>query len=324
MQPIRVVAGDFATGPRHRVNVRGPMVEVRMTEPLGLLRGKRRFRYGPSDIELIKRATRSDRRRVGLALLVTVCLLPLGPFALVGLATLLFKREWTTFWCAFKDGRSFIGELPSTQYERMTRALAAWHAGQLGAADWLPVSRRGSAARPVRSSWPPVIGTGAVAIHHPSEPLLVPGTPANDAAARALGALAPAHPVACAKATPGLAVPGAQRPDLTVRGRSLRGRTGRQRQKGRSGREARPRRRPVHPHTSLTLAPPVKSAPSRPQRMTRRLSPSPRSARARTPPRRPPAPRSWTSRRTRSPGWWRRCSRPSRPASSARRSPRRS
>ena len=168
-----------------------------MVEARGLMRGTRRHRYGPGDIESIKRGRLSCRRRVGWALGVTVCLLPLGPFALLGLLALLWTREWTTFWCAFKDGRSFIGEMPSRDYDRLIAGLSAWHAGQIGVSDWLPVARRGSTARPVSfvgkarpvpvSSRAPMTGALAIAIARASEPVAAGWTPANDTAALAAG-----------------------------------------------------------------------------------------------------------------------------------------
>ncbi|ORE91952.1 hypothetical protein ATO13_18360 [Stappia sp. 22II-S9-Z10] len=103
------------------------------------------MRYSAPDVEAVKCGGVVGRRRVGAALLAVVVLLPLGPFALLGLCALLSKREWTTFWCAFKDGRTFIGELPSTHYDRLVDAVNSYHVSRQDAAEWLPVSRLGHA-----------------------------------------------------------------------------------------------------------------------------------------------------------------------------------
>ncbi len=145
MNRLRVVSGDFVCGPHHRLAVNGHAVDVRMSEGRGFVRRSRLLRYSAPDVEAVKCGGVVGRRRVGAALLAVVVLLPLGPFALLGLCALLSKREWTTFWCAFKDGRTFIGELPSTHYDRLVDAVNTYHVSRQDAAEWLPVSRLGHA-----------------------------------------------------------------------------------------------------------------------------------------------------------------------------------
>ncbi|RAI04099.1 hypothetical protein DLJ53_06520 [Acuticoccus sediminis] len=197
MDRVRVVSGDFAPGSPHRMALGSASVELRLALSGGRRRGRPRIVYGPSDIETIRRGGVMLQRRVGWALAVTLCLLPLGPLALVGLLALMSKQEWTIFRCTFKDGRSFIGEVPTADYQCLIGALNAWHMTQDVGADWLPDARRGSAVRPVHYLGPPeriavppgvpMVGALPMALPRAGGMATPPWVAANDTSSAAAG-----------------------------------------------------------------------------------------------------------------------------------------
>ena len=174
---VNVVWGDFSHGPRHSLRVCEGLVELAMSERRGFLRGSRSFRYGVADFETLRPASVSSRRRVGLAIATVLCLLPLGPFALLGLVMLALKREVATFWCALKDGRTFTAELPAEDYRKLSETLEHWRETQRSVVPLLPALRRGRGA-----AGRPALAT-VVVRSRPSEPQTVPWTPANDVTA---------------------------------------------------------------------------------------------------------------------------------------------
>lgn len=144
MDTIKVISGDFIAGTLLPGKGAGAGLALAMVERRGAAWSRHRQVYDLNDVESVKLDLMVRERRVGAAMLAVICLLPLGPLALLGLAVLALKRERAVFWCAFADGYAFLGELPAVRFWRLVDGWQQVQSARRELTSWFPVPRRGA------------------------------------------------------------------------------------------------------------------------------------------------------------------------------------
>lgn len=144
METIKVISGDFIAGTLLPGKGEGAGLSMAMVRRRGAAWSRHRLVYDLNDVESVKLDMMIRERRFGLAILAVICLLPLGPLALLGLAALALKRERAVFWCAFADGYAFLGELPMSRFWRLADGWQQVQSARQELTSWFPVPRRGA------------------------------------------------------------------------------------------------------------------------------------------------------------------------------------